>query len=105
MSESTQRERRAHRVKQSRSVEIFFGAREQSAAVEACETMDGASRKYISLYVDASGSVVEARVLDAQTEHEARLLAVRGGTANAHAKGYELWRDGRMTARRGFEEA
>lgn len=67
--------------------------------------MDGASRKYISLYVDAAGSVVEARVLDAKTENEARHLAVHGGTTNAHAKGYELWRDGRMTtARRGFDD-
>ncbi len=67
--------------------------------------MDGGTRKYISLYIDAAGSVVEARVLDAKTENEARHQAVHGGTTNAHAKGYELWRDGRMTsARRGLEE-
>ena len=67
--------------------------------------MDAGPRKYISLYIDAAGSVVDARVLAAESEHEARTLALHGGTANAHAKGYELWRDGRMTsAKMGLNE-
>lgn len=60
--------------------------------------MDTGHRKYISLYIDASGSVVDARVLAAGSEHEASTLAVHGGTADARAKGYELWQNGRMTS-------
>ena len=63
-------------------------------------SMSTGTDKYISLFIDATGTVVDARVLDAETENEASRMAIHGGTADVRAKTYELWRHGCMTSER-----